>query len=743
MQSSPWKPGDKGGGGKKAWSSVVTSSGGGGGGVGVGRGWTSRPYIPGLTPQPPPPSSSSSFSSSNQTSAQQHQHQQHHQQHQQVPPQSSLSSWSSSSSHSVPPSSSSSSCSLSSSSSASYVTKPGGGGGVGGPVAGLAKPSDVLVKEYQTRSKNPIQCLHEYSSQRKVKLTFHEVSVHPSLENPLAIFAVQVEINGLLYPQGVGVTKKEAKTNAAIKAFEIGVLQKTSTGSANVVSQPASTNPAISNNNDLSMETGSASKGKHAVTQLYEFALKMGKSCEIVVGDERGPMGFKACVMMDNEYLVEAIAQNKKEAKRLAGVMALNKLNIKYQEDVLPEQKSLGQQFTDLIYKHLYMYLEQYSLLRYRRKSVAAVICISDNKPEVVSLAIGHQCITPDHFTMDGQCLIDSDAAVLACRAFRRYLYSELQRFTSEPHSPHCLFEMLPDSWGLLKVKKDLTFHLFLSDPPSGDYSIFLSKPSSLLTHEDNEEIARGLHKPAFEELDQGALSLRYTDGSTEHIVENCVLREGGVASEDGQVRVMSTCDKILKWNVLGLQGSLLSQIINPVYISSITLASHFDHGHLSRAACCRVYEELNSQLPQGYHIQHPWLYQSFIPPLHDFSDTDAPPQQASDLALNWSKGEDRIELTSGFTGRVVSQSPNASSAGPRKASRLCKSSMLASYRQHFARCQHLRPGMAPAGQTYGEAKLSALSYQRAKEALYDHCVESSIGGWVRKPAEVDEFGGK
>ncbi|XP_029652945.1 adenosine deaminase domain-containing protein 1 isoform X1 [Octopus sinensis] len=586
----------------------------------------------------------------------------------------------------------------------------------------LARASETLIKEYQSKEKNPVQCLHEYASQRKVKLSFHEVDVLPSREHPLAIFAVQVEINNVMYPQGVGNTKKEAKTNAAIKAFEIGVLQKSNGNEC--VSQTVT-------NSQPSLDLGKTAE-KHSVTQLYEYALAAGKSCEIVVGDERGPMGFKACVMLNNEYFVEAVAQNKKEAKRLAGVAALEKLNIRYAQEVAPEGKSLGQQFTDLVYNHLYMYLEQYSVLRYRRKSVAAVILVSDNKPEVISMAIGHQCLTPGNLSSDGRCLIDSDAAVLACRAFRRYLYLELQRYLAEPNSPICIYEMSPESGGLLNVKKDVTFHLFLSDPPSGDYSIFLSKPSALLTHEDNEEIARGVHKPAFEESDHGALSLRYTDGSLEHIIENTVVRETMdiTQSRQEQLQVMSTCDKILKWNVLGVQGCLLTKIMAPFYFSSITLASQFDHGHLSRAVCCRLYDELNSQLPRGYSINHPWLYQSFIPPIHDLRNAES-----TELALNWAKGQDKIELTNGLTGRIVTESPTQS--GATMSSRLCKAAMLRRFRQY---CEQSHMTDVDPSLSYAETKQSAAAYQEAKTKFYEHCVESSIGGWVRKPVAVDEF---
>lgn len=48
----------------------------------------------------------------------------------------------------------------------------------------------------------------------------------PDPNYSLAIFAVQVEINGKRFPQGVGMTKKEAKKNAAKKAFKIAVLHE-------------------------------------------------------------------------------------------------------------------------------------------------------------------------------------------------------------------------------------------------------------------------------------------------------------------------------------------------------------------------------------------------------------------------------------------------------------------------------------------------------------------------------------
>ena len=77
---------------------------------------------------------------------------------------------------------------------------------------------------------------------------------------------------------------------------------------------------------------------------------------------------------------------------------------------------------------------------------------------------------------------------------------------------------------------------------------------------------------------------------------------------------ICCNCDIVF---IAGVQGALLSCLVEPVYVSSIILGKLFHPGHLSRAVSMRVEldndNSFSNQLPSSYHVNHPKLEPGYL----------------------------------------------------------------------------------------------------------------------------------
>ena len=422
-----------------------------------------------------------------------------------------------------------------------------------------------------------------------------------------------------------------------------------------------------------------------------------------------------------------AESSNLKDAKRKAADLALQSIRASIgtiqtpPASLLPGQvvtsQSLPLSFCDRIHamSHSMFWQLQQSIQTPQpgRKVIAAFIMEGTdiNDMKVVSVGSGTQCVAGDKTSPKGLVVNDSHAEVVARRSLMRFLYKEL---LAKLTNTSTVF-IDSDTVGLAKVRGTLKFHLYISTAPCGDGGLF--------SREDNKNRIPPVgdtHIPTLENKKQGILRTKIEDGEGTVLVgENAQQTWDGILHGE-RLRTMSCSDKVLRWNVLGLQGALLSQFMEPLYMSSLTLGSLHHHGHLSRAVCCRA-KGVEYSLPSTFTLRHPALGRA-----QGGDEMKRHTEKTSSFSLNWAFGDEKAELTNGVTGRLETG---------QDVPRISKASLFASFASHCVKASGTSPKT-----TYSDVKKDSVTYQQAKKVLFELFRTKRYGSWVKKPEELEHF---
>ncbi|XP_052446912.1 double-stranded RNA-specific editase 1 isoform X1 [Carassius gibelio] len=621
--------------------------------------------------------------------------------------------------------------------------------------------------------KNALMQLNEIKPGLQYKLLSQTGPVHAP------VFVMTVEVNGQLF-EGSGPTKKKAKLNAAEKALRSFVqfpnaseahlaMGRTLTVNADFTSDQADfpdmlfngfetpappddtfylslgSNGSLCSINEYPLPvalkninrsrpalpvppaftmppTGS---GKNAVMILNE--LRPGLKYEFVAeSGESHAKNFIMAVTVDTQ-MFQGSGRNKKLAKARAAQAALSGL-FNMQLDQTPSRQPIPREGLQLHLPQVladavsHLVVEKFSELtdnftspNARRKVLAGVVMTTGTDvkdAQVICVTTGTKCINGEYMSDRGLALNDCHAEIIARRSLIRYLYSQMEYFLSDSTEEHekSIFRWCSEHG--YRLKDDIQFHLYISTSPCGDARIFSP-------HEAGAE-DQGDRHPNRKARGQLRTKIESGEGTIPVRTSNTIQTWDGVLQGE-RLLTMSCSDKIARWNVIGVQGSLLSYFTEPIYFSSLILGSLYHADHLSRAMYQRIADM--DDLPKPFALNRPLL--------SGISNAEArQPGKAPNFSVNWTVGDQGLEIINATTGKDDLGRP----------SQLCKQALYSRWvclhakLSETLRIRGSRPG------SYHEAKQAAVEYHAAKQTLFKAFYKAGLGAWVEKPIEQDQF---
>ncbi|KAI6234832.1 Double-stranded RNA-specific editase Adar isoform X3 [Aphelenchoides fujianensis] len=286
---------------------------------------------------------------------------------------------------------------------------------------------------------------------------------------------------------------------------------------------------------------------KNPVGLLNETLAKLSKAAATFEITQPTKGDFVAtCFACDYEAVEGVACANKKAAKTSAARVMLDRMVVAGVIPVpaavrlpaaLPSPTEFREFVRNACYCALYAAIEHNGAAAVADTRMVGCVLVDSVKREatLVSWACGSYA-GPTIFVTD-HVLRDCDAAVLCKRGLQKFFYRELMIHASNPQAS--IFYAKSAESNVLTLRPSISLHFFLNYAPK----VRTDVETQLLDTKEGRELKR------FNKRARVPWS-------------------------------MSTVDKIMKWNFLGVQGAVLSAFVEPVYLTSFVL-----QGPINRAA--------------------------------------------------------------------------------------------------------------------------------------------------------------
>lgn len=415
--------------------------------------------------------------------------------------------------------------------------------------------------------------------------------------------------------------------------------------------------------------------------------LKYSDAEDISEGPSKPP-SFKCVLTVNGKDTFEGIGQSKRAAKSAAAEKALVQL---FKFDMLAEnamdtlsvKRARTDEALDFCVEICSMVRTEYENICHQQgcpltTQIAAFVLVSpEGEKTMVSLGAGRNAIIDGRHlaSSQGTVLVHMQSIVLARRGFNLYLHKQLE----QAGSPDSVVERSPTS-NKYRLKSGYKVVLYSSFPPDIPVRHAPSGGQHLCCYTGN------------------GMQVEKTPDKVQTFEEMV---------SSGKVNVMSVADKMLKWNYMGVQGALLSYLIEPVFISNYCIAAPTNDRAVMNAILLRFGDARKDELT--------------------VKSAQEGVTRQGEMYHNWVAGIGTMERLDPSTGRTVTGSP----------SRLSKSEMFESWSRALNAVGGIdvKPMWSCA-----DAKSGESVYMSALTSFITQLKNLGLGEWHRKGSKIDDF---